>query len=248
MEFFSPGLALFGLFLGLAIGLSGVGAGVLLTPFLIRFVGMDALTAVGTALVFGTITKVGGAAQHVRQGTVDLRVVRWMATGSLPLGIAGSLVVTRFVPNGSRVTAIAVTAAVLVSALVMTWRFVVKMRAPNRPASAPALTGLGSLVGLMSGLTSIGSGSVAIGGLAVISPLTVSSMVGTDLVHALILSAATAPIYLTTGHVDLPVVAGLLVGSVPGVLIGSRLAGLLPERWMKAAVLVTVWSIVLRLL
>ena len=243
-------IVLLGFGIGVALGLTGVGAGAVLTPALVLFAGVRPVVAVGTSLVFSVITKTAGSAQHIRQGTSDLRMVRWMAAGSLPAAVVSLTLVHTVVSKGVLLdvfTQRAITAALVVVAVVMTLRFLNRLPSRVRPASPRALTGLGALLGVMVALTSVGSGSVAIAVLGLLTPLGVASLVGTDMVHAALLAAVTAPFYIAAGHVDLPLALGLGIGSVPGVIVGSRLAKVLPERVARGAVLVAVWAAALKL-
>lgn len=243
-------VVLLGFAIGVALGLTGVGAGAILTPALVLFAGVRPVVAVGTSLVFSVITKTAGSVQHVRQGTCDVRTVRWMATGSLPAAVISLVLVRTVVPRGVLLdvfTQRAITAALVLVAVVMTLRFLNRLPARSRPAPAAALVGLGVVLGVMVALTSVGSGSVAITVLGLLTPLAVSSLVGTDMLHAALLSLVTAPFYLAAGNVNLGVALGLAIGSVPGVIVGSRLTALLPERVTRGAVLVAVWAVALKL-
>lgn len=245
-----PLLILIGFAVGAGLGLTGVGAGSVLTPALVLFAGVHPVLAVGTSLVFSVMTKTVGTVQHVRQGTVDLRTVRWMATGSLPSAVASLVLVRTVVPKGALLdvfTQRAITAALLLVAVVLTLRFFNRLPVRRRPAPAPVLIALGVLVGVMVALTSVGSGSVAITCLGLLTPLAVASLVGTDMMHAALLSYVTAPFYMLAGTVDYRLAIGLAIGSIPGVVLGSRLAAWLPERVTRGAVLVVVWVVALRI-
>lgn len=246
-----PLLLLIGFAVGAGLGFTGVGAGSVLTPALVLFAGVHPVVAVGTSLVFSVITKTAGTLQHVRQGTADLRTVRWMATGSLPAAIASLILVRTVVPRGALLdvfTQRAITAALILVAVVLTLRFFNRLPVRRRPAPPVALVALGVLVGVMVALTSVGSGSIAIACMGLLTPLAVASLVGTDMAHAALLSMVTAPFYVLAGTVDYTLALGLAIGSVPGVVVGSRLAAWLPERVTRGAVLVVVWVVALRLI
>lgn len=244
------GLAVAGGFaLGIALGISGVGGGVVLTPILIVWLRLPASVAVGTSAAFSLATKLAGSVQHLRQGTVDRSRVAWLAAGSIPAALAGALLANGWwrpaltEANTERLVA----AAVLVSATVMTLRLAGVVRPLARPLGGPALIPAGAALGLIFALTSVGSGSIAVAALIVITSLPIARLVGTDVAHAALIAAVTAPIYLASGRVNLQVLLPLVLGSLPGVVIGSRMAARLPERVVRGTVLVAVWAIVARM-
>jgi uncharacterized membrane protein YfcA len=239
-----PLLILVGFAVGTGLGLTGVGAGSLLTPVLVLFAGVHPVVAVGTSLVFSVITKTAGTLQHLRQRTTDLRTVRWMAAGSIPSAIASLILVRTVVPKGALLdvfTQRAITAALILVATVLTLRFLNRLPVRRAPAPHGALVSLGVLVGVMVALTSVGSGSITIACLGLLTPMAVASLVGTDMAHAALLSLVTAPFYMLAGTVD------YTLALVPGVIVGSRLAAWLPERVTRGMVLVVVWAVALRL-
>lgn len=238
-----------GLGVGVAVGLTGVGGGSFLTPFLIVVLRFHPAVAVATSLVFTLVTRAAGSIQHVRQGTVDFRVVRRLAIGSVPVAVGVSLALVRFVGKGSTsdpIRAGLVQVCLLVAAGVLTYRLVVPARAGQGTDSPIKLTALGGLVGAMVVLSSVGSGSVAVAGLVGLTSLPIARVVGSDMVHALILAAVAAPLALLQATVDYQAVALLLVGSIPGVFVGSRLAVLVPERFTKLTVAMAVWALALK--
>ena len=245
-----PLLIVVGFAVGVGLGFTGVGAGSLLTPILVLFAGVHPVTAVGTSLLFSVITKTAGSLQHLRQKTADFRTVRWMAAGSLPSAVASLILVRTIVPKGVLLdvfTQRAITAALVLVAVILTLRFLNRLPVRKTPAPPAALAALGVLVGVMVALTSVGSGSVAIAFLGLLTPMAVASLVGTDMTHAALLSYVTVPFYIAAGTVDYTLALGLAIGSVPGVVLGSRLAAWLPERVTRGAVLVVVWVVALRL-
>lgn len=239
---------LVGFAVGVALGLTGIGAGAVLTPILVLFFRLPASAAVGTALLFSLVTKAAGGFQHWRQGTADLRTVRWLAVGAVPAALAGALALTVGpIRLPEAVTGKAIAGAVLLATALLTLRLLGWL--PRRAVEAgPAmLIGMGVFVGGLVALTSVGSGSVAVTLLALTTPLSLPALVGTDMVVAFAVALVTAPVYLASGRTDIPLTAALVVGSVPGVLIGSRLTAHLPARAMKAVVLVAMWGIALKL-
>lgn len=242
-------VVLFGLAVGVSVGLTGVGGGSFLTPFLIVVLRVHPAVAVATSLVFTLITRAAGTVQHLRQKTVDLTVVWQLGRGSVPAAIVASLGLSHFaggVGNSDEVRARLIQACLVVAAGVLTYRLIVPAQAGSGTDDPVRLTLLGVLVGTMVALSSVGSGSVAVAGLIGLTSLPIARVVGTDMVHAVILAAVAAPLALLQTRFDFHLAALLLLGSLPGVVIGSRLAVLVPERWTRVTVTVAVWTLALK--
>lgn len=242
-------VVLFGLGVGFSVGLTGVGGGSFLTPFLILVLRTHPAVAVATSLVFTLVTRAVGSVQHLRQQTVDLKVVRQLAMGSVPAAIAASLVLSRFAGGGSSsdpIRARLIQACLVVAAAVLTYRLFVPVRPGNGDDNPVKLTLLGVLVGTMVAMSSVGSGSVAVAGLIGLTSLPIARVVGTDMVHAVILAAVAAPLVLLQTRFDFHLAALLILGSLPGVVIGSKLAVLVPERVTRLTVTVAVWTLALK--
>jgi uncharacterized membrane protein YfcA len=204
--------------------------------------------AVATSLVFTLVTRSVGSVQHLRQHTVDLKVVRQLAMGSVPAAIAAWLVLAHFVGGGSssdQIRARLIQACLVIAAGVLTYRLFVPAQPGHGDNNPVKLTMLGVLVGAMVALSSVGSGSVAVAGLIGLTSLPVARVVGTDMVHAVILTAVAAPLVLLQTKFDFHL-AVLLVGSLPGVVVGSRLAVLVPERVTRLTVTLAVWTLALK--
>jgi uncharacterized protein len=242
-------VVVFGLGIGLSVGLTGVGGGSFLTPFLILVLRVHPAVAVVTSLVFTLVTRTVGAVQHLRQGTVDLNVVKRLAVGSVPAAVVASLVLIHFaggVGGSDPARARLIQVCLLVAAGVLTYRLFVPAKPGLGKDNPVHLTLLGVLVGVMVALSSVGSGSVAVAGLIGLTSLPIARVVGSDMVHAVILAAVAVPLALLQTSFDLHLTVLLLVGSLPGVLIGSRLAVLVPERLTRATVTVAVWTLALK--
>jgi len=237
-----------GLGVGLSVGLTGVGGGSFLTPFLILVLRVHPAVAVATSLVFTLITRAVGSVQHLRQRTVDLRMVCQLAVGSVPAAIGSWLVLTHFVSARSSddVRSRLIQLCLLIAAAVLTYRFFVPLRSGHGTNHPIKLVLLGVLIGAMVALSSVGSGSVAVAGLIGLTSLPVARIVGTDMVHAVILAAVAAPLALLHTPFDFHLAALLLAGSLPGVVIGSRLAVLVPERVTRFTVAVAVWTLAVK--
>ncbi len=243
-------LPVYGLLVGTLVGLTGMGGGVLMTPILMLGLGMPATAAIGTDLAYSSLTKLAGAWQHWRQGTVDVRVVRTMAVGSLPATVAAVAVLyflhsyDSTLVNETLERLIAVM--LIVAAALMLHKIWRSMNGKAEPSPdhlvvypVGRLIAIGALGGFLVGLTSIGSGSLIIALLVVVISLTPEKLVGTDVAHAFLLVgvAALAHIFVLN-DVDLALAGKLLVGSIPGAIIGSRLAAWVPRRPLQAGLAV----------
>jgi uncharacterized membrane protein YfcA len=230
-----------GFLVGVLIGLTGMGGGALMTPFLIIVLGTRPLVAVGTDLVYGAVTKLFGAMLHWRQGTVDVHLALRLAAASVPAGLL-AVVVLRLIPDTGAADA-AVQRALGIVLIVVAILLIVRVRGAL-PLPLPerwrvALQGrgtyaAGAAVGGLVGFTSVGSGSLLVPFLVSVFPLTAARVVGTDVFHAAILVTATAAGHAQAGSVDWSLAASLLVGSVPGVMLGSWMAPHLPSRALRA--------------
>lgn len=248
---FDPTTALVGLLVGFFVGLTGVGGGVLLAPALVAL-GIQPSIAVGTDMVYGTVTKLVGTIRNVRNKTVDWVWVRTLAMGSLPAGVLGSYLVAWLraghadaEPVLKKVLGATLVLASAVSLLSDLWlkrsgKQGVLDWTPTVPASRWKVAGVGAVIGLLVGLTSVGSGSLIAVFLLLTSRLPMANLVGTDIAHAMLLVGAASLAHLNIGTVDLGLAANLLVGSLPGVLLGGQLTTKVPARGLKAGVCVLV--------
>jgi uncharacterized protein len=243
----------FGLGVGVLVGMTGIGGGALMTPLLVLFIGTSPITAVGTDLAYGAITKTVGAFKHWKQGTVDFVLSSWMAIGSVPAAVAGVYVVGILRKQlGSHAFdsamlyllagaigftgAMTLVRAIFLKQLIARERDTVQMRTKHKVAAVL----LGLSVGFVLGITSAGSGSLIALGLIMIFRLTPHRVVGTDVFHAAILLWAGAIAHVVAGNVDYVLAGTILIGSVPGVWIGSHMSIRLP-----AGTLRTVLGVVL---
>ncbi|TCJ15483.1 sulfite exporter TauE/SafE family protein [Rubrobacter taiwanensis] len=253
---------LFGLLTGFLVGLTGVGGGSLMTPFLMLGAGVPAPTAIGTDMVYATVTKLTGSFQHYRQSSVNLEVAGFLALGSIPASLFGvqtlEWIKGAFNPEAVRSIMITVIAAtlVLVGASLIFRIFMPERWVGSKQTGWDGKTAMsrrrrlftivfGAFGGYLVGLTSIGSGSVMAVILLLLYPISPGVVVGTDIAHATVLSLVTGIAHMTHGNVDFGLAATLLMGGVPGVLIGSKLSYVLPGRPLKialAAMLVFVGS------
>lgn len=229
----SWGASLAGLVVGFLVGMTGVGGGSLMAPVLILVLGVAPLRAIGSDLAYAAITKGVGAWQHARAGSIDYRVTGWLALGSVPAALAAVAVASHLPPalSAQNVVTTVLGAVLLLAAVAM---LVARRAAGHGPPPSPwLLTPIGVVVGGLVALTSVGSGSLVIAALTVATPLTARRAVGTDVLHATLLTCVAALAHWSIGTVDLGLTASLLVGSIPGVLLGSRLPARAPERVMR---------------
>jgi uncharacterized protein len=243
-----PRFVVVGLIVGVLVGFTGMGGGAVTTPLLILF-GLPPVKAIGSDLVYSAITKTVGSASHARQRNVDWSLALWLALGSVPASILGVFTVSRLQASmGTGAQALLqelLGAMLIVAGLVVVARIVLGDRLRRTPSQTDpvAMTrrrrlcavGLGAIGGFGVGLTSIGSGTLFAIVLITTFPLAARRVVGTDLFHAAMLVWAAGLAHAASGNVDFGTVASLLVGSVPGVLIGSQLTGRLPERPVRLA-------------
>lgn len=242
-----PLLIAFGLGVGVLVGTTGMGGGSLMTPLLILVVGIKPVVAVGTDLAYGAVTKTVGGWRHFRQGGVDLGLSGWLAIGSVPGALGGvialELLRARYGDGLDEIVLVMVAGALLLTgALVLARALLLPRLAAEEVQSADlsrghraAAVAIGLCVGLVLGVTSAGSGTLIAVALILVFRLAPRRVVGTDVFHAAILLWVAAAAHLTAGNVDLALAGNILVGSVPGVWIGSALSHRMPERGLRPA-------------
>ncbi len=244
-------LIAFGLGVGVLVGMTGIGGGSLMTPMLILVFGVTPVTAIGTDLAYAAVTKTVGGYKHWSQKTVDLKLSTWMAFGSVPAAICGVYVLTLLEDVAGRdfddllLTVLAGT-LLLTGAATFIRSFLKSMHARERETielerrHKIAAVMLGVCVGFVLGITSAGSGALIAIGLILLFRLVPTRVVGTDVFHAAILLWAAGMAHIVAGNVDFLLAANILIGSIPGVWLGSH--------WsvrVEPAVLRTTLSVVL---
>ncbi len=234
---------------GLLVGMTGVGGGSLMTPLLVLVFGFKPTVAIGTDIVHGAIFKSFGAVQHRRLGHVHARLTAWMLLGSVPFSIAGVTVawwLKREYGDGYEDTAKVILGVALV---LCGLGFLVKAYLHTAADDNPFLLArrdrviavvTGIVGGFVVGLTSVGSGTVFGLVMLVAFPLTAAKIVGTDIFHAAVLLATAGAGHLVAGSVDLAATGWLLIGSVPGVLIGGTFTVRLPDRALRIVLAATL--------
>ena len=240
-----PLIIVFGLAVGILVGLTGIGGGSLLTPLLILVVGVKPVVAIGTDLFYGAVTKTVGGWRHLRQGTVDLGVSGWMALGSVPGSLLGVLALSALqAAYGDAFESVLlgfVAAALLVVSLAILGRavfmrvFAESVAVALTPRLRMSAVAIGLILGALIGLTSVGSGALIGLALILVFRLTPHRVVGTDVFHAALLLWTAALAHMAAGNVDFALAGNLLLGSVPGVWLGAALLPLVPVAGLRPA-------------
>ncbi len=244
-------IALAGLCVGFVVGLTGMGGGALMTPILVTFFNINPLTAVSSDLVASLVMKPFGGAVHMRRGTVNWKLVQWLCIGSVPSAFAGVLLL-RVIAHGSNIAHLVVVllgSALLLSVAMLIVKALLNLRsrargehlvaeigmAPINVRPLPTLA-IGAGAGLIVGMTSVGSGSLIIVLLMLLYPrLRASSLVGTDLIQAVPLVASAALGHVLFGDFHIGLTASLLIGAIPGVVLGAQVSAVAPGRVVRRA-------------
>jgi uncharacterized protein len=242
-----PAIAVGGLGIGMLVGMTGMGGASLMTPLLILVFGVEPVTAIGTDIFYGAITKTVGGWQHLKQGTVHKGLAFWLAVGSVPSAIGGVWVIEllqhaygedrldQLVLGMVGGALLVVGIATLIRQFFL--RGVIQERAAMHlyPRHIVAAIVTGAITGFVIGLTSAGSGTLIAISLIMVFRLTPQRVVGTDIFHAAVLLWAAGAAHWVGGNVDFGLAGNILIGSIPGVLIGARLAVRAPQNFLRTA-------------
>ncbi|HMK13661.1 MAG TPA: sulfite exporter TauE/SafE family protein [Burkholderiales bacterium] len=233
-----------GFTVGFIVGLTGVGGGSLMTPLLVLVFGIVPATAVGTDLLYAAITKMGGVWVHGRRSNVDWKIVGLLALGSLPASLTTVWVLKRFAAETAQFNSLITSTlgiALILTALVLIFRErlqkFVKHHAgelwhERHPVPATVATGL--LLGMLVTISSVGAGALGVAALTFLYPrLTAVKIVGTDIAHAVPLTAVAGLGHMTLGTVDLTLLASLILGSLPGIYLGSHVSTQISEHTLR---------------
>ena len=262
-----PYVALAGLLVGFTVGLTGMGGGALMTPILVLLFKVQPLTAVSSDLVAAMVMKPVGGSVHVRRGTVNWALVRWLCLGSVPAAFGGVLIL-KHLGNGGQVqdrlklalgvALIVAAASVIVKSLIQLLQArrreasIVAGRVPEvKPFRLKAIptVAIGVVGGAIVGMTSVGSGSLIIVALLLLYPMLASrELVGTDLIQAIPLVAAAAFGHILFGDFKLSLTASVLLGSIPGVYLGARMSSRAPDGLIRPALVFVLLASGLKLL
>lgn len=236
-------LSVAGLLTGLLVGMTGMGGGSLMTPILVFLFGIPPSTAIGTDIAHGAVFKTVGAVQHRRMGNVRARLAGWMLVGSVPASLLGvwlNVQITNHYGDGVKsVMGQVLGGALLFGAVGLVAKSLVQPDATgdasweltNRDRVAAIL--IGTFGGFIVGLTSVGSGVFFGLTLLVVFPLKAHKVVGTDIFHAAILLYVAGAAHWAAGNIDFGILFWLLIGSIPGVLIGGRLTLSIPDTTLR---------------
>ncbi len=253
IQHFQPLYSSTGFVVGLLVGLTGVGGGALMTPLLILLFGIHPSTAVGTDLLYAAATKSAGSVVHGLNRNIDWRVVGLLAAGSVPFTIV-ALIMLQHVGINSAVArnliTIVLTGALLATSATLVFRDRIAARYATRlavlqPRQIAVLTVVvGAVLGVLVSISSVGAGAIGVAALLLLYPkLPTARIVGSDIAHAVPLTLVAGIGHWWLGSINVDVLISLLIGSVPGIVIGSYAASRIPEvalRFVLAAVLIVV--------
>ncbi len=242
-----PAIIIFGFGIGAMVGMTGMGGGTLMTPLLILIFGVKPVTAIGTDIFYAAVTKTVGGWRHLRMGTVNMGLSLWLAAGSVPASVTGvwaisilqskvgeeeldSIVYALLGGTLLMVGIITLARALILSNLIEERDdFEIKRR------HKVAAVAIGATTGFVIGITSAGSGTVIAILLIAVFRLAPKKVVGTDVFHAAILLWAASFAHVIGGNVDFGLAGNILVGSIPGVLIGTQLSARAPQGLLRTA-------------
>ena len=247
-----------GFFVGLIVGLTGVGGGSLMTPILIFFFGVKPYLAVGTDLLFAAVTKLGGTVRLARSGLVDWRIVGQLSAGSIPAALLTLLVLRLVGPASAQAQSLMTSTlggALLLTAAATLYKAVrgkalpvtlargqEALAATPRHWSLPLL--FGAVIGALVTLTSVGAGAIGVSVLLILYPLLpLPRIVAADIAYAVPLTLVAGLGHASLGSVDWPLLAKLLAGSLPGIWVGSHLMSRINERVIRSSLSVLLaWA------
>jgi uncharacterized protein len=246
-----------GLFVGFLVGLTGVGGGSLMTPILVLLFNVHPATAVGTDLLYASVTKATGTLVHGVKGSVDWGITLRLAAGSVPAATITLILLHRYgmdTPRGSELIQAVLGAALLITATALVFRpqlaaFASKHRPTPAYGNTLALTMLtGAVLGALVTLTSVGAGAIGVTVLLLLYPaLPVSRIVGSDIAHAVPLTLLAGAGHWLLGSIDWSVLLSLLVGSLPGIVAGSLLSAKAPEKLLRHVLAATLTAVGVKL-
>jgi uncharacterized protein len=242
-----PAIILFGLGIGMLVGMTGMGGGSLMTPLLILIFGIQPTTAIGTDIFYSAITKTVGGWRHFRMKTVNMGLVKWLSIGSVPAAVIGVVIVSILEQHigadrlDSLVYAVLGGTLLMVGIITLARALILRNLVSERDdfkierRHKVAAVVIGATTGFVIGITSAGSGTVIAILLIAIFRLTPKRVVGTDVFHAAVLLWAAGIAHWIGGNVDFTLAANILIGSVPGVVIGAALSDKAPQGFIRTA-------------
>jgi uncharacterized membrane protein YfcA len=231
-----------GFVVGFLVGLTGVGGGSLMTPILLIFFNVKAAVAVGTDLLYASITKTAGIFAHGKLGNIDWKIVQLLAIGSVPASILTTLYLRSMnIASEGAVSEIKfwLGVALLLTSLSVLFRSQLTKLSKSghwvNPKYTPIATILlGIILGFLVTLTSVGAGALGVTALLILYPkVPITKIVGSDVAHAVPLTLVAGLGHVTLGTVDYSLLGTLLIGSIPGIWIGSHLSSKVAEHWVR---------------
>lgn len=242
-----PAIVLFGLGIGVLVGMTGMGGGSLMTPLLILIFGISPTTAIGTDIFYAAVTKTVGGWRHLRMKTVNMDLVKWLAIGSVPSAVAGVALVSWLQTQVGEdrldelVYAVLGGTLLMVGIITLTRALILRNLIDERDRfeverrHKVAAIVIGATTGFVIGITSAGSGTVIAILLIAVYRLSPKKVVGTDVFHAAILLWAAGIAHWVGGNVDFVLAGNILLGSIPGVVIGASLSDKAPQGFLRTA-------------
>jgi len=242
-----PAIVIFGFGIGAMVGMTGMGGGTLMTPLLIFFFGVKPVTAIGTDIFYAAVTKTVGGWRHLRMGTVNMSLALWLAAGSVPAAVTGvwAISVLQSKVGEERLdsivyallggTLLMVGIITLARALILSQLIEERDEFEMKLRHKVAAVGIGVTTGFVIGITSAGSGTVIAILLIAVYRLMPRKVVGTDVFHAAILLWAAGIAHWVGGNVDFVLAGNILLGSVPGVVVGAHFAARAPLGFLRSA-------------
>ncbi len=255
---YNPLYSLAGLLVGILVGLTGVGGGSLMTPLLVLLFGFHPATAVGTDLLYASVTKTVGTAVHGSRQTVDWKIVTGLAKGSVPASILTLFAMSRLgvtTENSSFVLNLLLGTALLLTSFAIFFRpWILSWAGHHIDAMASARVArwtvlLGATLGVLVSVTSVGAGALGTTALLILYPrLPVAKIAGSDIAHAVPLTLIAGIGHWLIGSVDFTLMFALLAGSIPGIVIGSLLSSRSSDSVLRPVLAVTLLIVSVRLL
>lgn len=254
---YNPLYSVAGFFVGALVGMTGVGGGSLMTPILVLLFDFHPVTAVGTDLLYASVTKTVGTAVHGKRQTVDWHIVGGLAMGSVPASIATLFAMSRLntLSGDPFFLDVALGAVLLLTAFAVFFRpWIIKRAGPHFSGLPEARIShwtvlLGAVLGVLVSLTSVGAGALGTTALLLLYPrLPVSRIAGSDIAHAVPLTLIAGTGHWLLGSVDFGLMFALLVGSIPGIIVGSLLATRASDTFLRPVLAVTLLVVSVRLL
>ena len=249
--------SLAGLLVGMLVGMTGVGGGSLMTPILVLLFGFHPATAVGTDLLYASVTKSVGTVVHGTRNTVDWRIVCGLAMGSVPAAIATLFAMSRLGATGTHTeilnlllgSALLLTAvATFFRPLILRWTGA-HFHPDGRTEISRWTVLIGVMLGILVSLTSVGAGALGTTALLILYPrLPISRVAGSDIAHAVPLTLIAGIGHWIMGSVDFSLMGALLIGSIPGIIIGSLFASRASDRILRPLLAVTLLLVSVKLL